>query len=149
MRRSWDLQNPAVMLFQASFQGRLQLRNLLAQPSPRHPAISAAVAFPSASARTMAMPETPKTSLATLARLMLAVSSTFSKRTTALHQLAPVAGEIAQFPAVCYRHCHTSFPFPGATKSDTFNPARAESSLRVLALTEDCGLQAIPVHDYL
>ena len=43
-------------------------------------AISCALAFPAIMARSISRPETPKTSVATLANLMLALSSSFSRR---------------------------------------------------------------------
>jgi len=73
-------QQEAMVLFELSIQGRLQFGNLLAQKSFANSAISWGVAFPSMSARSINRPDIPKTSVATLANLMLAVSSSFSRR---------------------------------------------------------------------
>ena len=75
-----QLEHIAMVLFHAPVQSRLQLGDLAPQTPLANSAISAGVAVPSASASSISMPETPNTSLATLASLILAVSSTFSSR---------------------------------------------------------------------
>src|SRR5213078_1486394 len=64
-------------------------------------AISAGVAFPSASAVSICIPETPKASLATLASFDVGrlqhLQQPVALRAPTLYQLAPVAGQVAQF----------------------------------------------------
>ena len=71
-------------------------------------AIASAEALPSISARSIARPDTPKTSLMTLASLMLAVSRSFREPVAfgrlALHQLAAVAQQLAHLPQRLGRH---------------------------------------------
>src|SRR4051794_41247904 len=70
--------------------------------------MACAEAVPSIRALSIARPDTPKTSLRTLASLMLAVSRSFRSRfrsaALAFHQLPAVAQEVPQLPQRGRRH---------------------------------------------
>jgi hypothetical protein len=68
-----------MVFFQLAFQSQLQFGNLLAE-KPFGQLGHWGVAFPLIRARSISRPDIPNTSVATFANLMLAVSSTFSKR---------------------------------------------------------------------
>src|SRR5208337_1972739 len=73
-------QEEAVVLLDPPVERQDQIGVLSAQLALARSAIASAEASPSISARSIARPDTPKTSEATLASLMLAVSRSFSSR---------------------------------------------------------------------
>ena len=76
------------MLFDSSLEGQFQFRNLITQPPLGQLGHSCGVALPSTRACNISRPETPKTSLATLASLIFAVSNSFSKRLRSADRLS-------------------------------------------------------------